>query len=539
MAMAMSKSFSEAQKSDPIISSRIDNEAKEFATFIRYFCTRAVQSIVQARMGKIIPHQCHPSPDHNNWFNVVIDEIGEIAAYLKSSVNRNYPPLSGSFTLDFILYTVGGDSLPLESWVIKLDKDDNDQTVNVHSALYNQLGTLLKSIIAASRATPTFRYYVKNQGPESFIIFYRVYEGEPDLSQLGEEQKFHRLGFLPSPFGTLSVHLHYRTKMELTPNPIADENETTEELRLATDLPQTRNHLGFAVPKPDSSRVPLSPMSDALDLRLNNFSTSPLSQDTIFSDVDSKPTFTLGKSVSSTEDSVPTRHNSGSNKSDFNLSLPNGPSSFPQRSIIHKQLRSRNHSFPFSSLLLESSTDHSKLLPKVPEDAIITIGTLHPSTSDRTLNVNRPKDLRQLQKRNSLAYEVLPVSEGNLLSPGLFSDQSPLTQFPGVSGLAKNDLIDANEMGSRKGTPVRNAYDDENELSDDSFVKIAAFASYEKLEDLGNDLSEFFKEVRLAPNALSSFPTENTDILSKQLTDLKERGVQFDEFVSSLMDPEE
>lgn len=149
--------------------------------------------------------------------------------------------------------------------------------------------------------------------------------------------------------------------------------------------------------------------------------------------------------------------------------------------------------------------------------AIITIGTLHPSTSDRTLNVNRPKDLRQLQKRNSLAYEVLPVSEGNLLSPGLFSDQSPLTQFPGVSGLAKNDLIDANEMGSRKGTPVRNAYDDENELSDDSFVKIAAFASYEKLEDLGNDLSEFFKEVRLAPNALSSFPTENTDILSKQV----------------------
>ena len=72
-------------------------------------------------------------------------------------------------------------------------------------------------------------------------LYFKVYEGEPDLSQLGEEQKFHRLGFLPSPFGTLSVHLHYRTKMELTPNPIADENETTEELRLATDLPQTRS----------------------------------------------------------------------------------------------------------------------------------------------------------------------------------------------------------------------------------------------------------------------------------------------------------
>lgn len=52
--------------------------------------------------------------------------------------------------------------------------------------------------------------------------------------------------------------------------------------------------------------------------------------------------------------------------------------------------------------------------------------------------------------------------------------------------------------------------------SDDSYeyVNVIAFASS---EDLGSDLSEFVKEVRLAPDNLHSFAPDNTDTINKQV----------------------
>lgn len=106
------------------------------------------------------------------------------------------------------------------------------------------MSTLLKSVQAAARATPAYRYYARKQSPETFVIFYRVglllikmfedllfkmFEGEPDLSLLGEERRPMRLGCLPSPYGSLNVDLYYRTRMEITPN-----------TRLETEMPKSQ-----------------------------------------------------------------------------------------------------------------------------------------------------------------------------------------------------------------------------------------------------------------------------------------------------------
>jgi hypothetical protein len=55
---------------------------------MRFFCTRIVQAVVQARMGKMQATPCSPNPEQSNWFNLVIDEIGEVAAYLKSTIGK-------------------------------------------------------------------------------------------------------------------------------------------------------------------------------------------------------------------------------------------------------------------------------------------------------------------------------------------------------------------------------------------------------------------------------------------------------------------
>ena len=41
-------------------------------------------------MGKLAAHSCSPSPEHSDWFNITIDEIGEIAAYLKNNITKKY-----------------------------------------------------------------------------------------------------------------------------------------------------------------------------------------------------------------------------------------------------------------------------------------------------------------------------------------------------------------------------------------------------------------------------------------------------------------
>jgi hypothetical protein len=57
---------------------------------MRFFCTRMVQAVVQARMGKMHPSLCVQASDQMIWFNLVMDEIGEVAAYLKSTIGRKF-----------------------------------------------------------------------------------------------------------------------------------------------------------------------------------------------------------------------------------------------------------------------------------------------------------------------------------------------------------------------------------------------------------------------------------------------------------------
>ncbi len=46
-----------------------------------------------------------------------VDELGEISAHLRHALRR-YPPTVPSVCLDFLLHTVDGETLPLESWSV-------------------------------------------------------------------------------------------------------------------------------------------------------------------------------------------------------------------------------------------------------------------------------------------------------------------------------------------------------------------------------------------------------------------------------------
>jgi hypothetical protein len=147
--------------------------------------------------------------------------------------------------------------------------------------------------------------------------------------------------------------------------------------------------------------------------------------------------------------------------------------------------------------------------------AIIATGSLHPSSSDRAIEMRRPDNLR-LQKRNSLACDFFsnPVDGKVELQKDSHSQSDQPSSGP--MSIRKGIVFTTGEK-SQPHTPLKPTENDEEEeanLSDDSFVKVVPFAS---TEDLGADLSEFFKEVRLAPKNLPSFAGEGTDILSRQV----------------------
>ncbi|VDM98630.1 unnamed protein product [Thelazia callipaeda] len=315
---------------------------QEFVKFGKFFTTRLVQAVVQSRLGQLIVQTCSVSPDPSDWFSVRIDEIGEVAAQLRTSVTK-YPPNANCFTLDFLLHTADGDILPLESWCIRYESELIDGSVSVRTEFYHQLGTLLKSAIVASRMTPAYRYYVRKQSPDTFIIMYRVYEKEPEMD-LGEEQKKVRIGLVASPFGAFSLYLLYRTKMEIDRMATKRTNISSANVLKHAGTQQKQSSVDIDAPL----SIPFGPIF------VHDGEVKPEKIDDLWFGTPSRRVhFHLGHSRSSSDDACCRSHTCSD--LDENSSQPYS-SSLPHRLITTKN-RSRTHSFPFSTLLTTAATD--------------------------------------------------------------------------------------------------------------------------------------------------------------------------------------
>lgn len=125
-----------------------------------------------------------------------VEELGEVTAYIKTAVSRfaalktehipdSLPALPASLstfsftpsTMSTCHSSLGSNHsrvLCLRCRKISVEQKEADDSVNVRTQFYHQLGTLLKSAIAAARVTPAHRYYVRKQSADSFVIMYQV-----------------------------------------------------------------------------------------------------------------------------------------------------------------------------------------------------------------------------------------------------------------------------------------------------------------------------------------------------------------------------
>uniref|UniRef100_W8BCX5 Autophagy-related protein 13 n=1 Tax=Ceratitis capitata TaxID=7213 RepID=W8BCX5_CERCA len=234
--------------------------AKDIEKFIKFLAIKSTQVVVQSRLGEKIQTQCKAKASGSDWFNVVISDHPDIYAETKlalalepgQSILSRLP-----LCVEISLRTVEGDQMVLEVWMLDIHlpgcnknckhhfsdgkNADNgkcgfsdQQTLKAAHAIYNRMGTLLKSLISLTRSTPGYKLS-RRQCPEAFGIYYRIYVDRPQLHTLGEGSKNVKIGNLSTILGTLCMTVSYRTKMTITPTTADGHNTETNPIMLKSD----------------------------------------------------------------------------------------------------------------------------------------------------------------------------------------------------------------------------------------------------------------------------------------------------------------
>uniref|UniRef100_A0A8I5TXX6 Autophagy-related protein 13 n=1 Tax=Pongo abelii TaxID=9601 RepID=A0A8I5TXX6_PONAB len=177
-------------------------DRKDLDKFIKFFALKTVQVIVQARLGEKICTRSSSSPTGSDWFNLAIKDIPEVTHEAKKALAGQLP-------------AVGRSMCP--GWCLHLNADRIfvpgrcDKEIKVSYTVYNRLSLLLKSLLAITRVTPAYRLSRK-QGHE-YVILYRIYFGEVQLSGLGEGFQTVRVGTVGTPVGTITLSCAYRINL--------------------------------------------------------------------------------------------------------------------------------------------------------------------------------------------------------------------------------------------------------------------------------------------------------------------------------------
>ncbi|CAH0769797.1 unnamed protein product [Bemisia tabaci] len=201
-------------------------ERQNLDKFTKSLFLKSAQIIVQSRLGEKIHTKCNPQHASTDLFNLAIKDLPEVQSETKKALSVCGEVMSCSqlpFCVEISLRTVEGDTMTLETWCLGVLADQKDSTLRVTYTIYNRMGTLLKSLVSITRITPAYKLS-RRQGPDSYVICYRMYLGEPQLHSLGEGYNQVKVGQLSTPIGTLQVSVSYRTKMTISPQPSSKDN---------------------------------------------------------------------------------------------------------------------------------------------------------------------------------------------------------------------------------------------------------------------------------------------------------------------------
>ncbi|CAL8302170.1 unnamed protein product [Gadus morhua 'NCC'] len=263
-------------------------DQRDLDKFIKFFALKTVQVIIQARLGEKICTHSSSSPTGSDWFNLAIKDILDVSHEAKKALSGQLPGIGRSMCVEISLKTSEGESMELETWCLEMN-EKCDKDIKVSYTVYNRLSLLLKSLLAITRVTPAYKLSRK-QGHD-YVILYRIYFGEVQLSGLGEGFQTIRVGVVGTPVGTITLSCAYRTNLAFMSERQFEQSAPIMGIIVDHFLDQPYGNQQPTMGHPCNYRAPsledgpTTGIDDSQEICTTSFSTSPPSQMTAGKDI--------------------------------------------------------------------------------------------------------------------------------------------------------------------------------------------------------------------------------------------------------------
>jgi autophagy-related protein 13 len=206
-------------------------ERESLLQYTKHFVRKAVQIVVQSRLGEKKPTKSRVYAYNTDWFNLSIKDLAQITAMTKSSLGAAETLFGGSgqsapLCVEISLRTPENQTMILETWCILFNEQLVDPTQKVCYNVYKKMSVVLRSLACLTRSIPTYQLS-RRQNSDTYVLLYRMYTGEPVVHHLGENYATAKVGTVGTPVGSLIVNVAYRTRLTMTPQNSHATNEYT------------------------------------------------------------------------------------------------------------------------------------------------------------------------------------------------------------------------------------------------------------------------------------------------------------------------
>ncbi|XP_018417632.1 PREDICTED: autophagy-related protein 13 isoform X1 [Nanorana parkeri] len=535
-------------------------DRKDLDKFVKFFALKAVQVIVQARLGDKICTRSSSSPTGSDWFNLAIKDIPEVTQEAKKALSGQLPAVGRSMCVEISLKTSEGDSMELEVWCLEMN-EKCDRDIKVSYTVYNRLSLLLKSLLAVTRVTPAYRLSRK-QGHE-YVILYRIYFGDVQLLGLKEGFQAVRVGTVGTPIGTLTLTCAYRTNLAFMSTRQFERTQPIMGIIIDhfVDRPfPSTSHMHPCNYRGSEEQGTVYPaVEDSQDVCTTSFSTSPPSQcvftfskaqgqtaNTVVTD--SHRVLTMGLAFphqlySSRLSYQPTVLGAGSSEPCYQVALAAGVSAtLPHQMMVP----GKEGGLPNITAQPAHGTqaEHDRVLLTSPPNVTGTTSSSEeadtPSgsnTGGRSSSPNKPPHVLFTRKVGAFVDKPSPQVT-------YASNDIPFAVFaPKLADLEENDTMlvcpDSPEEVSPDAGSLQSSCSS-SEVPQDDFVMVDFRPAFSK-DDLPMDVGTFYREFQNPPQ-LSSLSidiavqsmAEDLDSLPEKLAMHEKNMEEFDAFVDSL-----
>jgi hypothetical protein len=182
--------------------------------------------------------------------------------------------LGSPFCIEISLKTPENQTMILETWCILFNEQLCDSTQKVCFSVYKKMSLVLRSLLCMTRSMPTYQLS-RRQSPETYVLLYRMYCGEPIVHNLGEKYATAKAGTVGTPIGSIIINVAYRTRLTMTP-----QNSQLDAIYIKDDHFKDENLILKEISSPikaeDASEYPLASPLSSLNENNNNKRSQPI-----------------------------------------------------------------------------------------------------------------------------------------------------------------------------------------------------------------------------------------------------------------------